>query len=1045
MRPDSPASASLIVQALGHVAREYPMDRKLLVAPTFGGGRELLRRLATHGGGWVGFEVTTPRTVALRLAEEALIREELSPLDAFAERALLDEALDEALAASGDASLGELSEGVGFREAVHGAVTALRLAGVGPDQVASAALRDWSKRAFLTRTLKRFERLLRERRRADTAQVLSLALSGLDESQDMPPALGAERVLLMPGLGTRGLAGRLLEALRSRGGAVLPTDPVVGLEAPAGLLWREGEGEGVGPLAHLHAPEGAPAGAKVELFHAASIYDELREVLRRVVERGLRWDEVEIVTTDAAAYGSALHALATRLEIPVTYAVGLPVERTRAGRAVHTYLDWVEGGFPADPIRRLLEAGDLRPPKSGMYHAPGDLARRFRSLRVGWGRLRYRTQIREGLAAVEKMRPGKREPEEVFRKRQARARRELTALRSVFFPPLKATPSVPDRMGEGGEPVSPAELARGLRGFLRRVPKGRGPDADAKEALLRVLDRVEATLQRPTHFRGALTILRRHLEIRVRAPSAGAAGPDDSGTPWSSEGGHLHLSDVEHGGFTGRPAVFVVGADADRVPGADLQDPVLLDADRRTLGSDLPTSADLLKERTFRFAAFLSRLRGTVTLSYGAWDATQARSVMPSAVLLQALRLAGGDASVGFEALHEALGPVACSVPDPEGRALDADDVWMAALGGEGIMRTGVEEVRKAYPRLDRGLAARQERFEAGPGPHQGVLTPRPEELDPRRNPELVVSASRLEDLGSCPLRYLQKTVLRVRPPDDPELDPDRWLDPLRRGGLLHAVFEATLSKARDAGVKLEDSRFVDIALDALAMETERVRREVPSPGEGVRRRETAGLEEDVRSFVRMVREQGAPWVALELRFGLGEDDPLVLEVPGGEVRIRGAVDRVDEDLHGLHVIDYKTGGAYAFQADSGVFNEGRRLQHAIYSEAVERLLGGEVTAGEYHFPTRRGENEIHSFGRERLRPLPDLLGAMLDGVEAGAFVPTDDEGDCKFCDFAEVCRVRDAGYGKVVSPLAGWSEERVATGLVPALAHLKAVRSFEE
>ena len=63
-----------LVEALLRVARDRPLERKILVAPTFGGGRELLRRLARAGRGWVGFEVTTPRLLALRLARrESLI------------------------------------------------------------------------------------------------------------------------------------------------------------------------------------------------------------------------------------------------------------------------------------------------------------------------------------------------------------------------------------------------------------------------------------------------------------------------------------------------------------------------------------------------------------------------------------------------------------------------------------------------------------------------------------------------------------------------------------------------------------------------------------------------------------------------------------------------------------------------------------------------------------------------------------------------------------------------------------------------------------
>ncbi len=787
--------------------------------------------------------------------------------------------------------------------------------------------------------------------------------------------------------------------------------------------------------------DGAPV--SLDLFHAASVTDELREVLRRVSERGLAWDEVEIVTPDPMAYGSALHALAGRLGIPVTYAVGLPVERTRPGRVARAYLDWIAEGFQAAPIRRLLEAGDLRPHPSKGRHAPAALARRFRSLRVGWGRLRYRRQIRGALAAADALRPGRHESEDQFQRRVARTRDELHALRNVLFPALKATPSVPDRLGEGARPVSPSELATGLVAFLRRVPAGDGADRAARERILQVLERVEATLRRRTGFEAALAILRSHLDLRVRAPGLRAAAPDDQGAPWRSEGGHLHLSDLEHGGFTGRRAVFLVGVDADRVPGGGSQDPVLLDRDRRVLPGDLPTSTDVLRERTFRLAALLARLRGTLTLSYASWSAADGRLIQPSPLLLQALRLAEGDASLSFEDLHVRLGPAACPLPRGGAPALDADDVWLAALDRDGVLADGEDAVRAAFPGLDRGLAAREARRHGEAGPHHGVVAPRPDELDPRRNPEVVLSASRLENLGACPLRYLYQTVLRVRPPDDLELDPDRWLDPLARGSLLHEVFERTLRLAGERGVKPHDPALEEVALEVLRSRLARARAEIPSPGEGVTRRESTGLEEDVRSFVRMVRETGAPWVKLELGFGLAGEEPLPLEIEGGGVRLRGAVDRVDEDLAGLHVVDYKTGRPRRFNAEHGTFDGGRRLQHAVYLHAVDRLLPGEAVSAGYHYPTRRGENTAFPFPREAFEEAPRLLGLLLDGVAEGRFVPTDDDSDCAWCDWAEVCRARRNDWGKTDSPLAAWSAEALNAG-GEAHARLRAARRFE-
>jgi ATP-dependent helicase/nuclease subunit B len=284
--------------------------------------------------------------------------------------------------------------------------------------------------------------------------------------------------------------------------------------------------------------------------------------------------------------------------------------------------------------------------------------------------------------------------------------------------------------------------------------------------------------------------------------------------------------------------------------------------------------------------------------------------------------------------------------------------------------------------------------------------------------------------------------VLRLYPPDDPELDPDVWLGHRERGSLLHEVYDRTLRESKEAGLRLDDSAFEKTALRALDQGIDRLRHEIPTPGEGTLARETAALREDVRSFVRLIRAQGPHFVALELRFGLGDDEPVLVELPGGTLRLRGAIDRVDQDLAGLHVIDYKTGAPRDFE--KGVFHGGRRLQHAVYALAAEQRLGGEVVDGQYHFPTRRGQNQVFSFGRIQLTPVAELLDIMLEGVAAGHFVPTDDSSDCSYCDFAEICRVRRGGYGSVSSSLAEWAEEHANAGLQPAFQQLGRARAFE-
>jgi hypothetical protein len=243
--------------------------------------------------------------------------------------------------------------------------------------------------------------------------------------------------------------------------------------------------------------------------------------------------------------------------------------------------------------------------------------------------------------------------------------------------------------------------------------------------------------------------------------------------------------------------------------------------------------------------------------------------------------------------------------------------------------------------------------------------------------------------------------------------------------------------------VLASDSEFEALAMSHLDQAIARMRATAPVPGEGALQRETAALRGDVRSFVRMVRERGAPWIALEMRFGLGDDEPAMVPLTGGALRLRGAVDRIDEDLHGLTVIDYKTGGMWDSER-KGAFHGGRRLQHALYALVAEARLRGKVISGEYHYATTRGQNQVLAFDRLSIAGVQGLLDLMLDCVASGSFVPTENPDDCRFCDFAAVCRVRSAGFGKTTSPLAEWSSELMNTGSWPALTRLQTVRRYE-
>ncbi len=1057
-RPDRPpvphpdlADAPALVRSLARVSARYPLERKVLVCGSGGEGRELLRQLALRTGSWVGFEATTTRMLAITVAGPALAARAIRLADAFDEEALLDEAIDEVLLGGEEDEHSRLARRVGMRRALARATTHLRLAGVRPGRVRDARLADPAKARILCEVLAAYERRLRRGRLADAAGVYRTAngvLRAGGEARGAAGALATQRVYLVPGIERRGLAGQFLAALQHGGAEVLEADPVRGLEVPGSVVWRSAR-ERPGRLSHLHDVEGgagaagdvqgaseqAPA-ADLDIFVANSVEAELREVMRRARERGLRWDEVEIVATDAATYGSALHALAERMGVPVTFATGLPVERTRPGRVAAAYFRWIEGGFHADIVRTLLYANDLAAPRPNHWIRGATLARRLRALRIGWGRERYLPAIEGALAEADGLSARRYESDEQLERRRRRARRELRGLRGLLAPVLRATPPVAAGGDPDALPVSPSRVARGLRRFLGRASPGSSVDDAALERATGILRRIEAVLVRTTDYRAAAAIVRRHLSFPVPAPRA------EGSAPWSSAGGALHFTDIRTGGRTGRRATFVVGLDAHRMAGSAAQDPYLLDADRaRLTRADLPLSQDRARERRFALAALLARLRGSTCLSYAAWDPAEARAVSPSSDLLQAFRLMRRDASATFDDLAATRRPRAGLVPRRTTR-LDSTDVWMASLERDGRLLDGGEAVREAFPRIAAGWRARAALAGDAVTAFHGRIAPRPE-LDPRRNPELAVSASALATLGACAKRYLHRYVMRVTPPDDPAYDPEGWLDPLGRGRILHRVYERALVEARQGDVEYQDPAFERLVFSILDREVARAAREVPAPSDAVREREMEALAGDAASFVDMIRRDPPRWIDTERAFGLGDDPPLPLRTPTGDVMVRGAIDRVDALPNGVRVVDYKTGGTFAFSGRKGTWDGGRRLQHVVYSAVASRLYDGRAVVMEYHFPTRKGENQRRAYPAGDLTAGPELVSRLLDRIAGGHFLPTDDPGDCRFCDYQAVCRVRVGDFGVQSSPLASWVKERI--GEAPELAGLRAIRNWDE
>lgn len=991
-----PSKRSQILLSLDELAQRQRTARKLLVCSYSAEGRELLRALGLARRGWIGFEPTDPRKLASQLVAHDIVRDGLRIADAFDLHALLDQAIDEVVARSGEglpAEIRTLADLVGFRKAIRRSIDALRMEGIDSPALRCAGLEDLRKRNFLADVYSHYENKLRQSKVADTAEVFRRAGYGLARGTIMAPRA---QIILMPGLELHGLSGRFIEILRGRGAIVLQDD-IPGVAAPRSVL--------------SPAPTGPAAVERnIEIFAASSPLHEVKEVLRRCIAQGLHWDEVEIIATDANVYGCALDSIARRLDIPVSYAVGLPANRTRPGRVVAGYLRWIQQDFSDEVFRALLESGDVAP--AGEYRNTDGvaLARALRKLRIGWGRQRYLEHIdaaqrKASIDTSDEEVPGAACAE------RAQNLADLAALRALFLPILEATPPIPDRLRKNSGRIAPAAVANGLLAVMQCTVTDHDVDRIAKERIQARLERIRATMTRELAFESTLAVVGERLEIRV--PAVGASGP----APWTSSPGHIHVSNVEHGGYTGRRATFIVGLDSGRFPNAGARDPLLTDEDRWVIAPSLATTAERSAEASYRFAIMLARLRGAVTLSYSAYDTVEARKLGPASVILAAYRLKTGNANANYEEFRKATLASASVVARNEA-FLDGDDVWLGAMAEAGVLHASQHVVRQAFPGLDRGLAAQATRASRIPGPHHALVNARAS-LDPRVNRE-PVSPSRLETLGTCALRYFYRYVLQLRPPDIPEFDAESWLDARNRGSLLHEVFENALLQARQRGAEVLSSQFDAVVFDELSSACEKWRALVPPPSESVYLREVADLRADVTAFTNMCRKDGAHWRELEFAFGSDGRPPATIQLPGGSIQLQGRIDRIDELEDGtLVVIDYKTGSMAPYRGVA--FDGGRRLQHYLYSVAVEQLLGRKVSRMEYRFPTARADGQSVPYDSNLLSGGAELVDALLDNVAAGRFLPTDDQNDCTHCDFRDCCRVKTTRTD-TFSPMAAWA-----------------------
>ncbi|TMV45822.1 PD-(D/E)XK nuclease family protein [Paenibacillus mesophilus] len=933
-----------LVRNVHELLQRHPLSRKVLICDHFAAGNMLLEQICGRYGQVLLAEVQTMAALALREAEFGLFRQGLQFAGRDTTFWIVHHLMGQLAKLPDPYMTGELLT-PGTVRLVHEAVTGLREAAVRAETLAADAFVDERKGRYVRELLARYERYLERHALVDFAGVLPHIG---EESDDAVYLIGESLVQNA----TR-YESLLLE--RIAGGRL--------------LVYPD-------PLPFLHPESGFPA-KESEQFHAVGATAEVREVFRRLLASGTPLDRTEIAASDYNEAAGIVHSVASLLDVPCTFAEGLPIEFSGTGRAALQALDWLEGGCPVRLLCDMLREGVISFRSLGEDVPASEWIRVLETCGIGWGKERYLLLL---------------DPRQVqAADKDAELKRTLYGLFRELFTPLS-----------DGDAWSPRLLLDWLARFLDRFANS--PDEQESAVRAAVKKAGESLRGLPEEVSDMA------MEQAVRYAKAALAGIRVRTSPMPVPGA-VHVASLSGAGWSGRDNTYVIGADERSWATAARQNPVLLDEERVKISPYLPTSGELAKRaRNSRYSR-IGAIRGRVTFSYCSYSLSDGKSASPAFELLHLFRIGSGLPAADFSELRTALGQPAGYWGANGAFALDEGEAWTNALSDRsGRWKDGRAAMERAKPSMRKAGTAAALREQAAVSEYDGVVSGERWDVHWRERHKRSISASQLERYAECPQKYYYGYVLGLWPKDGAEFERTKWLQPTERGNMLHRIFYEYMRTVTNGGsdVPKHDAAMLESITDIAIADYER---SIPAPSAHILRKECLEIRDDVELFFKEELKRSSRPRFFEQELSI---DGKPMEVRLGEelsLRLKGFVDRIDETApHEYRIIDYKTGSSSKYR-DNAFFAGGTQLQHALYAAAAEqwlRLTGidaeARVTESAYIFPTMKGAGrEVVRVQNKRQEPA-QVVRSLLASMERGLFVPTGDASRCRRCDYNVVC-----------------------------------------
>ncbi|MEM9192337.1 MAG: PD-(D/E)XK nuclease family protein [Myxococcota bacterium] len=812
--------------------------------------------------------------------------------------------------------------------------------------------------------------------------------------------------------------------------------------------------EAVSPAA---APSAAASSEAVEVFSAPGENRECVEIARRVLrlaadsDRPIPFDEIAIVLRAPEHYRAPVGEALRRAGIEAHYTRGT-LRPNPSGRALLALLRCRREDLSARAFAEFLSLNRVArrpsdPEEVGTDHdlmaRPADpieedevpeplppMPRRWERLLVDaaviGGRDRWVRRLRGLRNSLRAERMAAKDPDDPRVARLDERMAELDNLEATALPILDALQAMPEEANWSE--------------WLDQLKRLAGAAIHQPEGVLRVLSELSPLGPvGPVSLRQVEQVLRHRLTQLVTPPAANRSG-------------RVFVCSIDEVRGLSFRAVFVPGVAEKMFPQKVSEDPLLLDADRRAIGS-LPTNVDRVRAERLLLRIAVGAARERLVVSFPRIDGSRGRPRVPSFYGLELTRAYTGELP-GFRTFSQRADQrsgarLGWPAPRRPEEAIDASEFDLAMLHramapAEGAQVKGAARyLLSADDCLARSLRRRGRRWGLrGWKGVDGLIAPDHPEVRgllaaevPSARP---YSPTALEAFSACPYRFYLRSILRLSPRFVPEAIDE--LDPLERGRLIHDIQRVFLDALRTEGelpVTRANHRRVVVRLREVVREVSARHREELHPAIGQVWDDAIGelrgdLEEWLLSFSeRALSEHAlseealsehalsehalsehAVWVPryFELAFGLdrADRDPASVDAPvvlDEGLTLRGSIDLVELHGNACRAIDHKTGRAPA-KLD-GISKGGTRLQPVLYALALEKIFPErEVTEGRLHFCTGRGGfQELSVPLGPQGRAIVGQLATTVQTFVGEAFLPAAPAVDaCTHCDYRPIC-----------------------------------------